>query len=162
MHPCPCCGNVKIQCNGNPPNRNFGSELVYSALYMNYCRNSLSLSLSVSCRRERERERGGRKITQDSAPQRVLPLHVLHWELFTLTDFLFTWFQNLNAITLFCVQCQGVSVSKDEIRYKFWLKLFCFYSGKIQVIALSLIIQGLSQKSWNIFFCRSPTGRSLF
>jgi hypothetical protein len=24
------------------------------------------------------------------------------------------------------------------------------------------IIQGVSQKSWNIFFCRSPTGRNLF
>jgi len=63
---------------------------------------------------------------QDSAPQSVFPLHVLHWALFTLTDFLFTWFQNLNAITLFYVQCQGVSVGKDEIRYKFWLKIILF------------------------------------
>jgi len=83
MRPCPCVGNVKIQCNRNPLNRNFGSELVYSVLYMNYCRKEHSPP--ISCKIER-----GRKIMQDSAPQSVFPLHVLHWALFTLTDFLFT------------------------------------------------------------------------
>ena len=101
------------------------------------------------------------------APVTIYCVHK-EWECLALIKALRTWsvldqwlelsvvhFMHMHIMALWL---NGVSVLPVTVSTRSGMSCM----SKALFIFIYIYIHGVSQKTWNIFFCRSPTGRSLF